>query len=152
MNTLKNIQTQIKQNAKFTRFFKKADAQAEILFWKNRYNDLALKILCLEVEEETVKSEDEDEIPTGYVRESELTKIQKQGNPYKVRPWRTERDSKIIEMLETAKNNQIPFTRDLYKGIAQRVGSTTPKVRQIATQHFIKSDNISTVVKDFFKI
>ena len=155
MNTLKNIQTQIKQNAKFTRFFKKADAQAEILFWKNRYNDLALKILCLEVEEpvETdVTTTDEDEIPTGYVRESELTKIQKQGNPYAVKPWRVARDSKIKEMLDAAVKSQIPFTRELFKGIAQRAGTTTPKVRQLANQYFPKNDNISTVVKDFFKI
>ena len=149
---IETLQKQVKQNANYTRFFKKEEAQAEVLFWKNRYNDLALKILCLEVEEETVKSEDEEEIPTGYVRESQLTKIRKQGNPYAVKPWRAERDSKIKEMLESAVKSHIPFTKELFKGVAQRVGSTSPKVRQLANQYFPKNDNISTVVKDFFKI
>ena len=148
---IETLQKQVKQNANYTRFFKKEEAQAEVLFWKNRYNDLALKILCLEVEEKTDVTTDE-EIPTGYVRESELTKIRKQGNPTVIMPWRAERDSKIKEMLESAVKSHIPFTKELFKGVAQRVGSTSPKVRQLANQYFPKNDNISTVVKDFFKI
>jgi len=147
---LNQIQKQVKQNANYTKFFKKEEAQAEILFWKNRYQDLALKVLCLEEPVETI-SADEEEIPVGYVRESSLTKIQKQGNPTVIRPWRAERDAKIKEMLETAKNNHIPFTRELFKGIAQRVGSTSPKVKQVANQYFPNND-ISGAVKNFFKI
>ena len=148
---ISQLKNYTKNAVSYTKNFKKEESESAKYYWQNKFNDLALKVLCLEEPVETDVTTAE-EIPTGYVRESELTKIQKQGNPYAVKPWRVARDSKIKEMLDAAVKSQIPFTRELFKGIAQRAGSTTPKVRQLANQYFPKNDNISTVVKDFFKI
>lgn len=57
--------------------------------------------------------------------------IRKDGNPHVIRPWREQRNENIKRMYIEATKNNIPVDEALCKRIAQVVGSTSPKVREI---------------------
>lgn len=101
-----------KQQVQYTKYFKEDDAVNGMYYWKNKFNELALKVLCLDNAVETVP-------------------IRKEGNPHTVRPWRVKRDEAIRQCYVELKKVGGKVDDNFIRRTAQDIGTTTPKVKSV---------------------
>ena len=132
MNNKQDLINFVKNQVQYTKYFKEEDALEGMKYWEGRFNQLALKVLCMDDDEEEIISFIQPiTLPKPNLKVTDFKPYVKRGNQKAVKTWVELRNAHIKKLYDEAKKNNVLISDDLIKSIAQRVGTTVPKCTEI---------------------